>query len=464
MRLRAQSAPGAALQFSYLVDVDGDGVLDEADTALMEGALFTSRGFEIDPHPGYDHRADIFGKARVDQESVDALASGMARFGSMAVPAQRPITVAWHYGWYDSRQRPLLHQTVRYLGGDYLSNDSGVETDFNRLKNEFGVTVDALSWMPHRVRASLRQNYESGYFSASNAHTRYVALLYENTLALPETLGRNDFRKQEVANLLVADFEAMARTFVEARDRHATRIFLLSGRPVVFIFGSHQWGLDEEDEVEQSRIGDVIGEARDVFKSVYGVHPYLVGEELLSLAATVQPPAGRVSRAANFDAWYSYHAGNLKTSAQPFAIDETYGGFQRRRLERVARAAQGIRNRFTGQRIMIIPNLAGGFAKHGMPTLTATRYAYADYMRELSDYYENSYLPQWPGGSVGTSLLPAPIYTVGSWNEEFEGHAIFPAEFNLAFGPAVQGGFDYVMALKQVFGWNHYSTRDILGS
>ena len=151
--MRAQSAPGTALQFSYLVDVDGDGALDEADTALMERALFTSRGFEIDPRPGYDHRADIFGKARVDQESVDALASGMARFGNMAVPAPRPITVAWHYGWYDSRERPLLHQTVRYLGGDYLSSDSGVETEFNRLKNEFGVTVDALGWMRGRLDA-----------------------------------------------------------------------------------------------------------------------------------------------------------------------------------------------------------------------------------------------------------------------------------------------------------------------
>ena len=68
--------------------------------------------------------------------------------------------------------------------------------------------------------------------------------------------------------------------------------------------------------MEFGRIGDVVGEARDVFKVVYGEHPYLVGDELLPLASSTSPAPDRVSRAVNFDAIYAYHAANLKTEPQ----------------------------------------------------------------------------------------------------------------------------------------------------
>ena len=125
---------------------------------------------------------------------------------------------------------------------------------------------------------------------------------------------------------------------------------------------------------------------------------------------------------------------------------------------------RGLRNRFTGSRLLIIPSLAGGFAKHGLPILSTTRQAYADFVNLLTRFHAETYLPQeWPG-AVGTAALPAPIYTVGSWNEEFEGHAVFPAQFNLAVSASQHGGFDFGMVLKQVFGWNHYAERAILGS
>ena len=66
-------------------------------------------------------------------------------------------------------------------------------------------------------------------------------------------------------------------------------------------------------------------------------------------------------------------------------------------------------------------------------------------------------------GELGRAALPAPVYVVGSWNEEFEGHCIWPFDFNLSV-PAEsveQHGFDISMALKEVFGWNHYAFRDI---
>ena len=463
--LRAQTSGGATLP-AYLADVNGDGRLGAGDTQLMRGALFTSRGFAIEPNTGFDYRADVFGRAGIDQDAVDAVSRTVGLLGAGApVSDPRPITVAWHYGWYDRvRRLPLLQQTVRYLGGDYLSNDPRVEEEFNRLKNEFGITVDAISWIPPRVTPTILPNYRAGYFSASNAATRYVALLYENVLALPLTGGRVDFRSTEARTVLVSDFEAMARTLVAARDEYPTRVFELVGRPVVFVFASHSWGLHPYDDVEFERMALAVGAARQAFNAVYGAFPYLVGDELIPLASTTSPPPDRVSRAVNFDAIYTYHPANLKTSATPFAINEAYGVLQRGRLIRSVTAVRGLRNRFTGSRLLIIPSLAGGFAKHGLPILSTTRQAYANYVKLLTRFHAQTYLPQeWPG-AVGTAALPAPIYTVGSWNEEYEGHAVLPAQFNLALSESQQGGFDFAMALKQVFGWNHYAERAIRGS
>ena len=450
---------------SFRADIDGDGILGNVDAEVMRRALFTSRGFSIEPNPNFDFRADVFGRGQVDQEALDAVSRTIGLLGNdPTLSDPRPIVVAWHYGWYDRVQRPLLLQTVRYLGGDYLSNDPRVETEFNQLKNEFGITVDALSWMPSRVSRTILPNYEMGYFAASNAATRHVALLYEASLSLPAVGGRTDFRSAEVSDLLVADFEAMARTMVAARDRYATRVWLLDGRPVVFIFASHSWGLHANDTLELERITIAVHKAREGFRRVYGAYPYIVGDELLSVASSSALPAFRLSRARNYDAVFSYHAANLKPTATPFAIDQAYGGLQRARLERASQALSGVVSRFDGRRLLIIPSLAGGFAKHGLPIITAGRHAYADYIKLLVHFHSERYLPQEFPGVVGTPRLPGGIYSIGSWNEEFEGHAVFPAQFNLAFGETEQHGFDWAMAVKQVFGWNHYAQRPILGS
>ena len=458
---RAQSSPGVTLP-PYIADVDGDGQLGAEDTELMRRALFTSRGFVLKPSTGFDYRADVLGRGRVDQDAVDAVSHTIALFGDVGQASDlRPITVAWHYGWYDQIRRPLLQQTVRYLGGDYLSNDPRVEEGFNALKNEFGITVDAISWIPPRVTSTILSNYRAGYFSASNAATRHVALLYENTLALPSIGGRIDFRSSRVRDLLVLDFEAMARTMVQVRDQYPTRVFLLAGRPVMFIFGSHSWGLNPTDDAEFEQMAVVVGEAREAFNAVYGQFPYLVGDELVQMAATARPSRDRASRAANFDALFAYHAANLKPRATPFSINNAYAGLQRLRLERATVGVSELRNRFTDSRLLLIPSLAGGFAKHGLPILSTTRQAYVDYLRLLADYYAGTYLPQeWPD-AVGTAAVPAPIYTVGSWNEEYEGHAVFPAQFNLALLAGDRLGFEVVMALKEVFGWNQYADQPI---
>ena len=336
-----------------------------------------------------------------------------------------------------------------------------VEAEFNRLKNEFGITVDALSWIPRRVTPTILPNYQTGYFAAENAATRYVSLLYESALALPHVGGRVDFRSNAVRETLMGDFVAMAQTLVEARDQYATRVFLLDGRPVVFLFASHAWGLNRADTGEFSRMTTVVSQALDAFGRVYGTRPYLVGDELLPLASTTTPSPDRLSRGALFDAIHAYHAANLKTTATPFALNESYGALQRLRLERATVAIRGLENMFTNRKVLIIPSLAGGFAKHGLPTLSTTRQAFANYLKLLTRHHEEGYLPQEWSGALGTEALPAPIYSVGSWNEEYEGHAVFPAQFNLALTDSEQHGFDFSMALKEAFGWNHYANRAI---
>jgi hypothetical protein len=459
--LRAQPTTDAVTLAPHLADVDGNGVLGPADAILMHQAVLTSRGFGVEPNSGFDIRADIFGRGVIGQDAVDAVTRAVMTTALNSQPVQRPVTVGWHYGWHDHIRRPFLEQTVRYIGGDYLSNDPVVETQFNDLKNEFGITVDALSWIPRRLTPTILPNYQAGYFSAENAATRYVSLLYEAVLALPTAGGRVDFRSAEVRDTLVRDFAAMAQTLVEARDDYPTRVFLLDGRPVVFIFASHAFGRNPDDVVEFEQMTAAVSQALEAFRGVYGAVPYLVGDELLPLSSTPSSSPDRLTRGALFDAVYSYHAANLKITAAPFSLNEAYGALQRLRLERATEAMRGLESRFTNEKVLIIPSLAGGFAKHGLPTLSTTRQAFAAYLKLLTRYYEDVHLPQeWPG-ALGTNALPAPIYSIGSWNEEYEGHAVLPAQFNLALAESEQQGFDFAMALKEVFGWNHYAERAI---
>ena len=52
-----------------------------------------------------------------------------------------------------------------------------------------------------------------------------------------------------------------------------------------------------------------------------------------------------------------------------------------------------------------------------------------------------------------------PVVSIGSWNEDWEGHAVMPSRFNRTLSPRTQQGFDCVLAIKQVFGWNHYAEK-----
>jgi hypothetical protein len=466
--LDAQS-PDPVLLSTFVADTDGNGRLGPADERLVQDALFTRRGFGPTPLPGFDIRADIFGRGSVGQLAVDSVRHTLETQTVGAVQAEpRPITVAWHYGWYNVLTRPPGLQTVRFKEGNYTSRDPEVEALFNNQKNEFGITIDALSWIPQRFNANLLDNYRRGLLSTANLGTRYLALLYESTIALPLRDGRIDFSNPSVPLLLREDFEQMARFLAEARDQSGGRVFTLDGRPVVFIFGSHTWGLLPVESAQFGALEVALDVARETFRDGFGSVPFLVGEEMtLSSGGTFSEDRAR--RMTNFDATFIYHHAPLKPLSAP-GLDATlfltprYVEHQLGILQHNFRVVDTVRNRYTGNRVLVIPNLAPGFAKPGLPVLKMGRRDYADFMKEMHKAHLGL-LAQGPWPQIlGTALLPAPIYIVGSWNEEFEGHAVFPASFNLSLPEVTQQGFDLAMAIKETFGWNHFAEREIVPS
>lgn len=459
--LPGQEAP--MLLPPYVADVDGSGLVDVVDEDIVNTALYAHRGFDLMPHAGFDYRADVLGRAEIDPQVVDAISHSVRRYAESPVAAlPRPITVAWHYGWYNLLDREPGSQTVRFKGGDYVSFDPEIEATFNALKNEFGVTVDALSWIPQHANNDNNTNYYKGYFRAANAATRHACLLYESTLALPAWGERISFHSDTVRERLRVDFGEMAGFLARARDESPARVFALDGRPVMFIFGTHTWGALPPDAAEITVMVRAIETAREEFANVYGAYPYIVGEEM-QLSATGTFSSDRRIRSEFFDAIYIYHhASNLKRGTyERLRMSDSYIDNQITILRAAYDASAGLRNRFTGRRLLVIPNLAPGFAKPGHPTLEIDRGDYADFMKLIKNIHTEGHItPRW-SVDLGQAVLPAPVYAVGSWNEEFEGHCLFPFEFNFSVPNVEQHGFDAAMALKEVFGWNHYAFRDI---
>ena len=302
--------------------------------------------------------------------------------------------------------------------------------------------------------------------STPNLSSRYLALLYESTIALPLVDKRIDFNNAGVGELLRNDFRLMGRFVAEARDRGA-RIFTLDGRPVMFIFGSHTWGLFPVDSGQFTMLEIAIDGAREEFRNACGELPFIVGEEMIFSTDRELSP-DRARRLTSFDATHVYHHAFLKTTdlapdvGGPFLATPSYVEHQAAILEHNFNVIDDIRNRYTGDPIMLIPNLGPGFAKPGLRSLLMGRGGYADFMKAIRGVYLDQLQVGRRAEAVGTRRLPAPVYIVGSWNEEFEGHAVFPARFNHSLPEVTQRGFDLAMAIREVFGWNHYAERDIL--
>lgn len=443
----------------YLADLNGDGKVDAADLDVLLAAFRTRRGLQLEPSDGYDFRADLLARGRVGQPEV-AVFEGMLGRANGSGSVQRPITVGWHYGWYNNLRR--RGQTAGFLGGDYLSKDKVTEGAFNRLKNEFGVSVDALSWITPRHDRRIMRNYSKGYLKAEGVRTRHVALLYESGISLGAEGQRIDFTSTTTRGNMVEDFGLMGAFLTDRVARAGAPVFKLDGRPVIFLFASHSWIMNPRSEFEFRALEDTIEAAMERFANEYGEIPYLVGEEM-PLAPDDEFGEDRFRRSQNFDGIFVYHhaASRANVLQAGNAHGAAYTRQQKKLLRRTLGATIELRNRFTGQPPLIIPSLAAGFAKDGEPTLAVSRSAYVDFMNEITSFMRTEYYESSSGRPL--RLAPAPVYSVGSWNEEFEGHTLFPFLHNRSLPSTEFDGFDLALAVKQVFGWNHYATRPIEG-
>ena len=146
----------------------------------------------------------------------------------------------------------------------------------------------------------------------------------------------------------------MGRFLANARDGAGARVFTLDGRPVVFIFGSHTWGLLPLESAQFTAFEVALDRAREAFRVRYGSLPFLVGEEKILSAGGVFAD-DRVRHMASFDAAYVYHHASLKPlSVAPglggtFGITPRYVEHQIAILQHNFRAVQDIRKPVHGQ-------------------------------------------------------------------------------------------------------------------
>ena len=207
----------------------------------------------------------------------------------------------------------------------------------------------------------------------------------------------------------------MARFLARVRDRSPARIFTLDARPVMFIFGTHTWGSLPLNRTEIAAMERSIGGAIEEFADVYGAPPYLVGEEM-QLSATGSFSDDRRIRSGFFDGIYIYHhASNLKRGTeQRLRMSPAYIQNQITILRNTYADSNNLRSRFTGRRLLVIPNLAPGFAKPGHPTIEIDRGGYADFMKLIKKVHMDGHIMQQWSAVVGQAAPPAPVYVVGS--------------------------------------------------
>jgi len=442
----------------WALDVDGNGTVNLDDRRAIEASVGAARGFALRPNSGYDFRADLLGRGMVtplDLEVFDA----RARFGPIA---PRPIVLCWHYGWYHPLRRVREPTTATYLGGDYNSDDPAVEDEFNELKTEFGITADMLSWIDNSTDPldPAVGNYERGYFRAPSSRSRKFGWLYETAINLrssvPMTVGSSSGRRQ----LLVDNFRSMARMMLDPTSGAIKpEVLLIDGRPVIYMFASHLLGTNLRSMVD---VAISLGRARNAFLEAAGRPPYLIGDESLFIDDPELDNKRRL-RSTFFDAVTRYHHYDMGVVAgyaasAPVRMGGAYLDVVLRNEVRTAEAFEGTINRFSGLPLLVIPSSAAGFAKRGFPTLHASRDDYARLLREMLTVTQK-HIARTHADRLGTLALPAPLVIVGSWNEEFEGHALFPSSVN----PAMEGdglnGFEWLFAVKDVFGWNHHAAR-----
>lgn len=349
------------------------------------------------------------------------LALALALFVPAGAAVASPLTVAaYYYPWYGpggldwslGYARSLLDPPEAPVLGEYSSNDPAVVAQHFAWAQQYGVDVFVCSWAGPG-------SYGDGAIrdvmlpSPARGQTR-IALLYESLQRLG--IGTDDRIHLDDSSIatLVSDFDYMARTYFSDPG-----YYRIDGRPVVFMYASR---------IYRGPVADAIAAIRSNLEAVYGIDPYLVGDEV---AWTDAPDPARIGL---YDAITGY---------TPYDRTQPGGWPSTTRYEQaVARRTQQYRAAAAAAHVGFVPDALPGFddlgyrpaeAHHVLPRQVSPT---ADPASTFEDSLEQA------GATVDPTLN---LLAVTSWNEWFEDSQIEPTAPALATGlpVPVTGGFPF---------------------
>jgi glycoprotein endo-alpha-1,2-mannosidase len=333
----------------------------------------------------------------------------------------QPLTVgAYYYAWFgpDSAQwdrgfvRSKLDPPEQPLLGEYDSRNPDVIAQHYAWAHAYGVDVFFASWAGPG-------SYDDGVIrddllpSPARGPTQ-ISILYESLQRLP--VGSDDRIHIDAAGVatMVSDFDYLARTYLTQSG-----YYRIDGRPVVVVYASR---------IFRGRVAEAIHAVRTHLEAVYGINPYLIGDEMDS---DLGPSLARIKL---YDAITGYTPySRTQPPGWPDATGYVLATGQRMQEFRAAAAAAGVG---------FVPGAQPGFDDLGV----RPEQAHHVLSRALApgDAYDSLFASSLAlaGQFVDPSL---DLLTITSWNEWNEDTQIEPtAPAAPATGPvAVTQGYPF---------------------
>lgn len=335
--------------------------------------------------------------------------------------AASPLTVAaYYYPWYGPKglswdlgyARGLLDPPEPPALGEYESNDPAVIAQHYAWAQEYGVDVFVCSWSGPGSFGD--RTIRDGLLPSPARGSTQIALFYESLQRLGLGTDARVHLDDAAIARLVSDFDYIARTYFSDPG-----YYRIDGRPVVVLYASR---------IYRGAVAEAIHAIRDRLETVYGVDPYLIGDEI---SWTNAPDPARIRL---FDAITGYTPYD-RTQPAGWPTSTRYEEAVARRMEEfeaVARAAH----------VAFVPDALPGFDDLG-----------------FRPAQEHHVLPR----SIGPGADPASVFeasleqarrfidpslgllAVTSWNEWYEDSQIEPtAPAAPATGPlSITGGYPF---------------------
>jgi hypothetical protein len=268
-----------------------------------------------------------------------------AAIGAQPAAAAGQLTVgAYYYAWYDrggaqwdrGYVRAQLDVPQQPALGEYDSRDPAVIAAHYGWAQRYGVDVFFCSWMgPGGYDDVTITNHLLA--SPARGPTR-IALLYESLQRLG--LGPDDRITLDDAAIarMVDDFDYLARTYFGNPG-----YYRIDGRPVVVLYASR---------IYRGAVDEAIAAVRLHVRDLYGIDPYLIGDEVDWDNA---PDATRIAR---FDAITGY---TPYSRTQP-AGWPTQTGY----LQATAKRAREFQRVAAAEHVAFIPGALPGFNDRGV--------------------------------------------------------------------------------------------------